>query len=39
MRERGAGMFTLMAHGPEFDLEELRRWLAWRDEQNAGARG
>jgi probable F420-dependent oxidoreductase len=31
LRERGAGMFVLMTHGPDFDLGELRRWLAWRD--------
>ena len=35
LRERGVGMFTLMARGPDFSLDELRRWLGWRDEQNA----
>ncbi|AEV85023.1 N5,N10-methylene tetrahydromethanopterin reductase [Actinoplanes sp. SE50] len=35
LRARGAGMFTLMTRGPDFDLDELRRWLAWRDEENA----
>jgi probable F420-dependent oxidoreductase len=35
LRERGVGMFTLVAHGPEFDLNELHRWLAWRDQENA----
>ena len=36
LREHGAGTFVLMTHGPGFDLGPLRRWLAWRDEQNAG---
>jgi len=35
LRELGAGMFVLMTRGPAFELDELRRWLAWRDEQNA----
>lgn len=38
LRERGVGMVTLLARPPDFDLEELRRWLVWRDEQNAGSR-
>ncbi|WP_189078110.1 LLM class F420-dependent oxidoreductase [Mangrovihabitans endophyticus] len=37
LRERGAGMFTLMTRGPDFNLDGLRRWLAWRDEHNAQA--
>lgn len=35
LHERGAGMFVLMTRGPGFDLDELRRWITWRDEQNA----
>jgi probable F420-dependent oxidoreductase len=33
--ERGVGMFTLITRSPDFNLDELRRWLVWRDEQNA----
>jgi alkanesulfonate monooxygenase SsuD/methylene tetrahydromethanopterin reductase-like flavin-dependent oxidoreductase (luciferase family) len=29
--EAGAGMFTVAAGGPDYDLTKLRRWLAWRD--------
>lgn len=39
LRERGAAMFTLMTHGPDFGMDELRRWLAWRDEHNAQQSG
>ena len=35
-RERGITLFTLFTSGPDFDLSGLRRWIAWRDEQNAG---
>jgi probable F420-dependent oxidoreductase len=35
LRDHGVGMFTVITHGPDYDLDELRRWLAWRDEQNA----
>jgi hypothetical protein len=28
-------MFTVITDGPDYGLAELRRWLAWRDEQNA----
>ncbi len=34
LHERGANMFTLMTRGPDFNLDELRRWLTWRNEQN-----
>jgi hypothetical protein len=30
---RGVGMVTVIAGGPDYDLGELRRWLAWRDEK------
>lgn len=39
LREHGVGMFTVLTHGPDHDLDELRRWLTWRDEQNAGRAG
>jgi probable F420-dependent oxidoreductase len=39
LRDRGVSMFTLITRAPEFNLDELRRWLAWRDEQNAGLGG
>ncbi|WP_305785642.1 LLM class F420-dependent oxidoreductase [Symbioplanes lichenis] len=32
----GATLFTVEANGPDYDFTELRRWLAWRDEVNAG---
>jgi alkanesulfonate monooxygenase SsuD/methylene tetrahydromethanopterin reductase-like flavin-dependent oxidoreductase (luciferase family) len=35
LRGHGVSMFTVITHGPNYDLDELRRWLAWRDEQNA----
>jgi probable F420-dependent oxidoreductase len=35
LRERGVGLFTVITRGPDHRLDELRRWLAWRDEQNA----
>jgi probable F420-dependent oxidoreductase len=31
----GAALFTVEAGGPDYDLAELRAWLAWRDEVNA----
>jgi probable F420-dependent oxidoreductase len=35
LREHGVGMFTVIANGPDYGLDELRQWLIWRDEQNA----
>jgi probable F420-dependent oxidoreductase len=35
LRGHGIGLFTVITQGPDHDLAELRRWLAWRDEQNA----
>lgn len=35
LRKHGVGMFTVITKGPAYDLDELRRWLIWRDEQNA----
>jgi hypothetical protein len=35
LRQRGVGLFTVIVRGPGFDLTPVRRWLAWRDEQNA----
>ncbi|MCU7729074.1 LLM class F420-dependent oxidoreductase [Actinoplanes sp. KI2] len=31
----GVTLFTAEAGGPDYDLAELREWLAWRDEVNA----
>jgi probable F420-dependent oxidoreductase len=31
----GVTLFTVEAGGPDYDLAELREWLAWRDEVNA----
>jgi probable F420-dependent oxidoreductase len=33
-RDRGITLFTVFTSGPDFDLTELRRWIAWRDDQN-----
>lgn len=35
LRKHGVDMFTVITRGPDHDLTELRRWLAWRDEQNS----
>lgn len=34
LRELGVTLFTLGITGPEYDLEPVKRWLAWRDAQN-----
>ena len=31
----GVTLFTLGISGPHYDVTEVRRWLAWRDAQNA----
>jgi len=31
----GVTMFTLGISGPDYDLEQVRDWLAWRDQHNA----
>jgi probable F420-dependent oxidoreductase len=33
-RDYGITMFTVLTSGPDFDLDEARRWISWRDEQN-----
>jgi len=33
-RDYGVTLFTVLTSGPDFDLDEVRRWIAWRDEQN-----
>ncbi|MCD5314067.1 LLM class F420-dependent oxidoreductase [Kineosporia babensis] len=33
-RDHGITLFTIFTSGPHFDLNELRRWIAWRDDQN-----
>ncbi|HEY2520065.1 MAG TPA: LLM class F420-dependent oxidoreductase [Streptosporangiaceae bacterium] len=35
LRAEGVSLFTVNASGPEYDLAPLRRWIAWRDEQNS----
>jgi probable F420-dependent oxidoreductase len=35
LRELGVTLFTLGISGPDFDLDIVKTWLAWRDEQNA----
>ncbi|MFF5290677.1 LLM class F420-dependent oxidoreductase [Paractinoplanes globisporus] len=32
--EQGVTLFTVETGGPDYDLTELRHWLAWRDEIN-----
>ena len=32
--ELGVTLFVLIASGPDYDLHELRDWIAWRDAQN-----
>ncbi|CAN5160759.1 LLM class F420-dependent oxidoreductase [soil metagenome] len=34
MLAAGVTLFTLGITGPEYDLEPVKRWLKWRDEQN-----
>ena len=33
-RDHGITSFTVLTSGPDFNLDEARRWIAWRDEQN-----
>lgn len=33
--EAGTTLFTVSTDGPSYDLDNVRRWIAWRDEQNA----
>jgi probable F420-dependent oxidoreductase len=35
LRERGVTLFTVGISGPDYDLDIVREWLAWRDQQNA----
>ncbi len=35
----GATLFTLGVSGPDYDMSALRRWIAWRDDVNAGRAG
>jgi probable F420-dependent oxidoreductase len=39
MLEAGTRLFTVSAGGPSYDLDNVRRWVAWRDEQNARRKG
>jgi probable F420-dependent oxidoreductase len=33
--DRGVTLFTVGITGPEYDLESVRDWIAWRDSKNA----
>jgi probable F420-dependent oxidoreductase len=35
LRDLGVSLFTISTSGPDYDLDTVRRWIAWRDEQNA----
>jgi len=35
LRELGVSLFTVGISGPDYDLEIVKQWLAWRDAQNA----
>ncbi len=35
LRELGVTLFTLNITGPDYDLSTVKRWLTWRDAQNA----
>jgi probable F420-dependent oxidoreductase len=35
LRSLGASLFTVGAGGPDYDLSELRDWIAWRDSQES----
>lgn len=30
----GASLFTIQVNGPDYDLSQVRDWLAWRDQHN-----
>jgi probable F420-dependent oxidoreductase len=34
LRELGTSLFTVGAGGPDYDLTELQKWIAWRDSVN-----
>lgn len=34
LRDLGITMFSIGVGGPDYDLSELRAWIAWRDKQN-----
>jgi probable F420-dependent oxidoreductase len=36
--DAGVRLFTLGISGPDYDLDAVRRFLAWRDEKNGGSR-
>ena len=35
LRELGVSLFTIGITGPDYDVQTVRRWLAWRDAANA----
>ncbi|MFE0027019.1 LLM class F420-dependent oxidoreductase [Amycolatopsis sp. NPDC059021] len=34
LRDLGVSLFTVDANGPDYDLDTLKSWIAWRDKQN-----
>lgn len=36
--DKGATLFTIGLNGPDYDMDVVRPWLAWRDELNGGRR-
>ncbi len=34
LAEVGATLFTISTSGPDYDLDLVKRWVAWRDEEN-----
>ena len=35
LRSAGASLFTVGVGGPDYDLSNLRNWIAWRDSENS----
>ena len=35
LRSLGASLFTVGVSGPDYDLSELRDWIAWREGQDS----
>ncbi len=38
MHTLGTTLYTVGITGPDYDLEPVKSWLAWRDEKNAASR-
>ncbi|TCC46267.1 LLM class F420-dependent oxidoreductase [Kribbella pittospori] len=35
LRELGVTLFTVSTSGPDYNLDTIRQWIAWRNEQNS----